>query len=321
MITVLAGGIGAAKFLEGLVAVKLPEEITVIANTGDDAQFHGLHVSPDMDTVLYTLAGVVNRETGWGIADDTFHALQALERLGEETWFRLGDQDIATHLFRTKRLREGATLSAVSGELCQRFGVGCRILPMSDAPAPTRLRTSAGWLSFQEYFVKLRQQPDVLEVDLSAAARCQPAPGVIETITKSSGIILAPSNPIISIGPILAVPGVCDALRNTPAPAVAISPIVGGKALKGPADRMMQSLGFGSSAAAVAELYRDFVDVFVIDEQDAVLEAEVRSKGMKAIVTQTIMGSAEAKQNLARTVVKSLEDRHYSGGGGAGRAR
>jgi LPPG:FO 2-phospho-L-lactate transferase len=309
MITVLAGGIGAAKFLEGLIAVLPPEEITVVVNTGDDAQFHGLHVSPDMDTVLYTLAGVVNRETGWGIAGDTFHALEAMKRLGEETWFQLGDQDLATHLYRTRRRREGATLSTVSGELCQRFGVRCRILPMSDAPAPTRVRTAAGWLSFQEYFVKLRQEPEVFEVDLSSAVHCPAAPGVIESIAASSGVIVAPSNPIISIGPILAVPGLREALRKTPAPVAAISPIVGGRALKGPADRMMRSLGCGSSAADVAELYRDFVDVFVLDEQDVALRTEIENKGMKAIVTQTIMISAEAKQNLARTTIEYFKIR------------
>ncbi|MBI2818839.1 MAG: 2-phospho-L-lactate transferase [Acidobacteria bacterium] len=309
MITVLAGGIGAAKFLEGLVAVMPPEQITVIANTGDDAEIHGLHISPDMDTVLYTLAGVVNRESGWGIAGDTFHALGALARLKEETWFQLGDQDLTTHLYRTRRLREGARLSEVSSELCRRFVVRCRLIPMTNDPAATRLRTSAGELSFQEYFVKLRQEPEVLAVDLSAAECSKPAPGVIEAILDAQGVIIAPSNPIISIGPILAVPGILDALRNTPAPVAAISPIVGGKALKGPADRMMNSLGFGSSAAAVAELYRDFVDVFVLDEQDSALQAKVESKGMRALVTQTIMHSAEAKQNLALTISASLQDK------------
>jgi len=327
MITVLAGGIGAAKFLEGLAAVMPPEEITVIANTGDDAVFYGLRVSPDMDTVLYTLAGVVNRETGWGLAADTFHCLRAMERLGEATWFQLGDRDIATHLYRTRRLREGATLSEVTRELGDRFGVRCRILPrilpMSDDAAPTRLRTSAGWLSFQEYFVKLGQEPEVLEVDLSAAARSQPAPGVIEAILISNGVIVAPSNPIISIGPILSVPGIREALRKTPARVAAISPIVGGKALKGPADRMLASLGYGSSAAAVAELYRDFVDLFVLDQQDAALQSEVENKGMRAIVTQTIMDSAEAKRSLAATTLQALQEiRDQSAGrGGAGRAR
>ena len=307
MITVLAGGIGAAKFLEGLAAILPPEQFTVIVNTGDDAEFHGLHVSPDIDTIMYTLAGVVNRETGWGIGGDTFHALEALKKLGAETWFRLGDQDLATQLYRTRRLREGAPLGDVTSELCQRYGVRCRILPMSNDPAPTRLRTSAGELSFQEYFVKLRQQPEVLEVDLSAAEDSQPAPGVIEAIINAQGVIVAPSNPMISIGPILAVPGIRDALRNTPAPVAAISPIIGGKALKGPADRMMQSLGLGASAVSVAELYRDFLDVFVLDEQDAALQPEVERNGMKVIVTQTIMSSAHAKQSLARTMIEFIQ--------------
>jgi LPPG:FO 2-phospho-L-lactate transferase len=306
MITVLAGGIGAAKLLEGLTNVIPPEEITVIANTGDDDEFHGLHVSPDMDTLLYTLAGVVNRETGWGIAGDTAHALQALKGLGAETWFRLGDQDLATHLYRTRRLREGASLSVVAGELCERFGVCCRILPMTDNPAPTRLRTTTGNLSFQEYFVKLRQEPEVLEIDLSDAARAQPAPCVIESIMNASGLIVAPSNPSISIGPILAVPGIRQALRNTLAPVAAISPIVGGKALKGPADRMMRSLGLDSSAAAVAEIYSDFLDVFVLDEQDAALQSYIEGTGIRAVVTATVMSSDDAKRTLAKTVVESL---------------
>ena len=307
MITVLAGGIGAAKFLEGLAAILPPEQFTVIVNTGDDAEFHGLHVSPDIDTIMYTLAGVVNRETGWGIAGDTFQALEALRRLGAETWFQLGDQDLATHLHRTRRLRQGAPLGDVISELCQRYGVRCRILPMSNDPAPTRLRTSAGELSFQEYFVKLRQQPEVLEVDLSAAEDSQPAPGVIEAIINAQGVIVAPSNPMISIGPILAVPGISDALRNTPAPVAAISPIIGGKALKGPADRMLQSLGLGASAVSVAELYRDFLDVFVLDDQDTALQPEVERIGMKVIVTQTIMSSAHAKHSLARTMIEFIQ--------------
>jgi len=306
MITVLAGGIGAAKFLEGLVAMMPPEEVTVIANTGDDAEFHGLHVSPDMDTVMYTLAGWADRERGWGIRGDTFHCLVALAQLGEETWFQLGDRDLATHLYRTRRLRKGATLAEATLELCRAASLRCRIIPTSNSPAPTRLRTTAGMLSFQEYFVKLRQEPEVLEVDLSAAERAAPAPGVLESIREAAGVIVAPSNPLISIGPILAVPGVRESLRNTPVPVVAISPIIGGKALKGPADRMLASLGLGASAAAVAELYRDFADVFVLDQQDAHLQAEVESKGMKAIVAQTIMSTTETRQQLARTVLEAL---------------
>ncbi len=306
MITVLAGGVGAAKFLEGLVAVLPPERITVIANTGDDAELHGLHVSPDMDTVMYTLAGVVDRDRGWGISDDTFHCLRALERLGEETWFQLGDRDLATHLKRTLRLQQGATLAEVTEELCRALGVTCRILPMSNDPARTRLRTTAGNLAFQEYFVKLRQQPEVLEADFSEAAASQPAPGVLEAIHQAEGVIVAPSNPIISIGPILAVPGIRAALRETPAPVAAISPIVGGRALKGPADRMLASLGLGASATAVAELYRDFVGVFILDLEDQGLEEEVKRLPMKVVVTKTLMHSPEAKQLLARVALEAL---------------
>jgi LPPG:FO 2-phospho-L-lactate transferase len=306
MVTVLAGGIGAAKFLEGLAGVMPPEEITVIVNTGDDDAFHGLHISPDIDTVLYTLAGVVNRETGWGLAGETFHCLGALGRFAEDTWFQLGDRDLATHLFRTRRLREGASLSEVTLELAGAFRVHSKLLPMTDGPAMTMLETSAGRLPFQEYFVKLRQQPEVRAVDLTAAERSQPAPGVLDALMNSRGIIIAPSNPIISIGPILAVRGIRDALHNTPAPVAAISPIVGGKALKGPADRMLASLGYGASAAAVAGLYHDIADVLVLDQQDAALRAEVESQGMKAVVTQTVMTSNDVKQGLARTVLHCL---------------
>lgn len=306
MIVVLAGGVGAARFLEGLAAVMPPDEITVICNTGDDAEFHGLHVSPDIDTVLYTLAGMVDRERGWGIAGDTFGCLGSLAFLGKQTWFQLGDRDLATHLTRTERLRQGATLSEVTGEQCCALGVACRVLPMSDGCAWTRLRTTAGWLAFQEYFVKLRQEPEVLEVDLTAAAACQPAPGVLAAIQEAEGVIVAPSNPILSIEPILAVPKIREALRDTAAPVVAISPIIGGRALKGPADRILVSLGLRSSAAGVAELYRDFVDVFVLDREDASLREEVESRGMKVIVTQTVMSSAEARQELARIVLRTV---------------
>ena len=306
MIVVLAGGVGAAKFLEGLAAVLPPEQITVIANTGDDAEFHGLHVSPDIDTVLYTLAGIVDRERGWGIAGDTFHCLRALGSLGQETWFQLGDRDLATHLTRTTRLHQGATLSEATEELRRALGVACRILPMSDGCARTRLRTTAGLLAFQEYFVKLLQEPEVLEADFSEAAASRPAPGVVEAIMEAQGVIVAPSNPILSMGPILAVSGIREALRNTAAPVAAISPIVGGRALKGPADRILKSLGLGASAASVAELYRDFVDIFVLDLEDASLRDEVEGKGMQAVITQTVMSTPEARQDLARKVLEGL---------------
>ena len=306
MITVLAGGVGAAKFLEGLAGVVPPANITVIVNTGDDALIHGLQISPDIDTVLYTLAGLVDRERGWGVAGDTFHCLETLGRLGEPTWFQLGDRDLALHLQRTRRLREQATLSQVTGELCRAMQIGCRILPMADTPAGTRLRTPLGMLSFQDYFVKLRQEPEVLEVDLSEAAAAAPACGVVEAIREAEAVVLAPSNPLISIGPILAVPGVRQALRETTAPVAAISPIVAGRALKGPAGRMLNSLGLGASAASVAELYRDFLDLFVLDSQDASLQSEIEKKGMRVLVTGTVMTSTESRRQLARNVVQAI---------------
>lgn len=309
MITVLAGGVGAAKFLDGLRNVMPADDITVIVNTGDDAIFHGLHVSPDIDTVVYTLANLVDRERGWGVGGDTFECLAALRRLGSDaSWFNLGDRDLAMHLERTKRLGEGVSLSEITQELSKALGVGCRILPMSNDLAPTRLNTPLGLLPFQDYFVKLRQEPEVLTVDLSKAEAATPAPGVLDAIENAEVIILAPSNPFISIGPILAVKGVREALRKTKAPVAAISPIVGGKALKGPADKMLRSLGFNASAEAVANLYRDFVNIFVIDSEDAGLHSSIEALGMKVLVTQSIMNSDLARLKLAQAVLKASRE-------------
>ena len=307
MIVVLAGGIGAARFLDGLAAVMPPEQITVIVNTGDDDQFHGLHVSPDLDTVLYTLAGLVDPDRGWGISGDTYHCLDSLASLGKQTWFRLGDRDLATHLVRTERIRQGAPLSQVTEELRCALSVASRILPMSNNSARTRLRTTVGLLSFQEYFVKLRQEPEVLEADFSEAATARPAPSLLEAIAACDGVIVAPSNPILSIGPVLAVPGIRQALCDTQVPVAAVSPIVAGRALKGPTARILESLGLGASAAAVAELYKDFLDVFVLDQQDVALREEVERKGMAVVVTQTVMSSPEARQALARTLLQAME--------------
>ena len=290
----------------GLVGVVSPGRISIIVNTGDDARFHGLHVSPDMDTVMYWLAGVADFERGWGLAGDTFHCLQALARLGEETWFQLGDGDLATHLWRTQCLQQGATLSQVTEQLCRAYGVQCRLLPMSDMPAGTRLQTTAGPLAFQEYFIKLRQEPEVLEADFSEAVRAQPAPGVVEAILEAEAVIIAPSNPILSISPILAVPGIRGALQATAAPVAAISPIIAGRALKGPTDRILRSLGLGASAASVATLYRDFLNLFVLDVEDASLEDDVRKMGMEVVLAPTIMSTAEASRQLAQTVVEHL---------------
>ena len=265
-ITTLAGGVGAARFLEGLVQVVAQEDLTVISNTGDDEDFFGLRVSPDIDIVIYTLAAPINPETGWGLAGETFRALEALGRFGYETWFGLGDGDLATHVHRTKMLHEGATLSEATRSIAGAFGLRLRLLPVSDDRIRTMVETAAGeTLAFQEYFVKRHTQDEVRAVRFDGIERAQPAPGGIDAILGADLIAIAPSNPIVSIGPLLGVHGVRDALRATRARVVGVSPIVGGKTIKGPADRMMASLGMTPTAAGVAEAYRDFLDVLVID--------------------------------------------------------
>jgi LPPG:FO 2-phospho-L-lactate transferase len=305
VITVLAGGVGAAKFLRGLIDVVDPASVTVIGNTADDEAFLGLHVSPDLDTVVYTLADVVNPEQGWGRADETFHVLEQARRLGEEAWFLLGDKDIATHLLRTRLLREGRSLSEATGRLARAFGLRCRLLPMSDDRVRTIVATDAGELSFQEYFVRRRQQDEVRALRFDGAEGARPAPGVLEAIADADAVIVAPSNPLVSIGPILAVPGVRKALVETKAAVAAVSPIVGGQAIKGPADRMLASLGHDVNATGVARLYADFLDVLVLDRQDAALAPEVESLGVRAAVTDTIMRDAASRRALAEATLKA----------------
>ena len=303
----LAGGVGAARFLEGLAAVIPAEDITVIGNTGDDLEVHGLCVSPDLDTVTYTLAGVADPAQGWGIAGDTFECLDHLEKLGSETWFRLGDRDLATHVYRTSLLRGGLPLSDVTSRIGRSLGVRSRILPMSDDPVRTWLETDQGRLDFQTYFVKRQSRDQVNGVEFIGAESAQPAPGVAGEILTARAVIVAPSNPIISIGPILAVAGIRDALRETKASVAAISPIVAGRALKGPTARMMEGLGMEASAFAVAELYRDFVDFFVLDQQNAILSGRVEALGIKPVVTDTVMASAVVKKELARATLRAIE--------------
>jgi LPPG:FO 2-phospho-L-lactate transferase len=300
-VVVLCGGVGAARFLEGLVRVVDAETVTAIVNVADDAQFHSLHVSPDIDTVLYTLAGIVDPDQGWGVRADT-HVLQtALARLGRDTWFQLGDRDIATHIHRTALLREGVPLTEVTARLARSLGVRARILPSSDERQATMVRTDSGWLAFQEYFVHRRQQDTVREVRFDGAGT--PAPGVIEAIAAARVVLLAPSNPIVSIGPILALAGVRAELSHTPAPIVAISPIVGGEALKGPAAAMLASLGHEVSPVGVARLYADFLDAMVLDERDAALASHVESAGPRAVIAPTIMRDLPAKEHLARVAL------------------
>jgi LPPG:FO 2-phospho-L-lactate transferase len=306
-VVALAGGVGAARFLDGLVRVLAPERIFVIGNTADDAEIHGLHISPDLDTVTYTLAGLADPKRGWGIGGDSFRCLQALGRLGGETWFQLADCDLATHLHRTERLRQGAKLSDVTAEIAAALGVRSRIVPMSDDRVRTRICTPDGELEFQTYFVKHRARDKVLNIRYEGASEASPAPGVIETISGADAIILCPSNPFISIGPILAVPGIRDALRGNRNCVMAISPIVGGRALKGPAAHMMKSMHLRPDAAEVARLYADFAGNFVLDAVDREQASAVERLGMRAVVTDTVMRGLRQKKSLARVVARELE--------------
>jgi LPPG:FO 2-phospho-L-lactate transferase len=299
---VLCGGVGAARFLEGVVRVVDAETVTAIVNVADDAEFHSLHVSPDIDTVLYTLAGIVDPEHGWGVRGDTHVVQTALAELGDrDTWFQLGDRDLATHIHRTALLREGLTLTEITARLAGRLGVRARILPSSDERQATMVRTDTGWLAFQEYFVHRRQQDTVREIRFDGAGT--PTPGVIDAIDAARVVLLAPSNPIVSIGPILALADVRAALARTSAPIVAISPIVGGEALKGPAAAMLASLGHEVSPVGVARLYADFLDVMVLDQRDAALAPRVAAAGPRAVVAPTIMRDLNAKEQLARVAI------------------
>ena len=306
MIVALAGGVGAARFLDGLARIVPPEELFIIGNTGDDTEIYGLHISPDLDTVVYTLAGLANRVHGWGLQGDVFHCLDALRRLGAETWFQLGDRDLATHIYRTGQLRSGRKLSAVTAGIARSLGVRAVVKPMSDDPVRTIVQTAAGLLEFQTYFVRRRARDRVLGVNFRGAGRSRPAPGLLTAIRRASAIIVCPSNPIISIGPILAVPGIRHALEARKCPALAISPIVGGRALKGPAARMMRGMGMKVSALGVAELYRGLVDVFVLDRTDRELAPAVEALGMRAVVTNTIMSRTAQKKALARAAIRIL---------------
>ncbi|HLI43364.1 MAG TPA: 2-phospho-L-lactate transferase [Acidimicrobiales bacterium] len=308
-IAVLCGGVGAARFLSGLVRAVEPEAVTAVVNTGDDSVLHGLMICPDLDTVTYTLAGLANPETGWGLAGESWQAMDALERIGgaDRTWFRLGDRDLGTHLYRTGRLGEGASLSTVTAEIATAFGLRTRILPMSDDPVRTVLRRRGGEeLSFQEYFVKLRHAVVVDQVRFDGAERARPAPGVLEALDEAFVVVVAPSNPIVSIGPILALPGVADVLASRRRRVVAISPIVGGVALKGPADRLLVELGGESSAAGVARHLSKVAGTLVVDEVDAGLAPAVEEAGLRAVVAPTVMSSPEAARRLAGIVLEAV---------------
>ena len=311
MLTALAGGVGAARFLRGLVDVVPPSEVTAVVNTGDDDEFHGLWVSPDLDSVTYALADANNPETGWGLAGETFDTITALERYGEPTWFRLGDRDLATHLYRTKRMREGAPLHEVTADIARAWGLEVRLLPMTDDAVSTRItvREADGRvveLAMQEWFVRRQADPPVVSVAFAGADDAQPAPGVVEAIHAAETVLVCPSNPVISIGPILAVPGVRDALVGRRDRVVGVSPIIGGKPVRGPADLLMGPLGIEVSCVGVARAYRDFCSALVIDAADAAHAREIEALGVRAVVADTIMRDARVAAALARETLAAV---------------
>jgi LPPG:FO 2-phospho-L-lactate transferase len=305
VIVALAGGTGAAKLLRGLAAVAGPAALTVIGNTGDDLEWWGLHVSPDLDSATYALAGLLDRERGWGLRGDTFACREAAGRLGLPTWFRLGDRDLATHLARTGLLREGRPLSAVTARLAEALGVASRVLPMSDDPVRTALLGPEGWLTLEEYFVREGARPPVREVAYGGAEAARPAPGVLEAIAGAEAVVVCCSNPVTSIGPILAVPGVADALATTPAPVVAVSPLVGGAPVSGPAGRLLEARGLPVSPVSVAVLYHPWLDVLVIDRRDAGLATAVEAAGARAALADALMPDAAAEARLARATLQA----------------
>ena len=308
MITALAGGVGASKFLDGLSRVAPPEEISVIVNTGDDIEMFGLYIAPDLDIVTYTLAGAVNPETGWGLAGDTFNCLeQLLGYTQTERWFNLGDRDLAAHIFRAQLLRVGLPLSEIAERLRTALGVKSRVLPMTDTHTPTTIITAEGEMHFQEYLVKRRAQPKVTGIRFEYIESATPAPGIAEAVLNSDAIIICPSNPLISIGPILAVPGMRGLLERAEAPVAAISPVVGGASLKGPTDRMLTDLGMQVSAAQVARLYSDVADVFILDVQDEAAKPEIEDLGLKVCVTDTVMSGLEQKIKLAEFTLRAIK--------------
>ena len=307
-VAVLAGGVGAARLLTGMVRAVPPAEVTAIVNVGDDTVLHGLSISPDLDTVVYTVAGAIDPERGWGLRDESWQAMATLERYGGLTWFGLGDRDLGTHLYRTGRLASGATLSEVTGEIARAWGLELSVLPVSDDPVRTLLTLASGdqagtEVAFQDYFVRMQHSVAVSSVRISGAASAAPAPGVLAALASADAVVVAPSNPIVSIGPVMAVPGVLEAVTARRSSVVAVSPLVGGKALKGPADRLMRELGHEDSVVGVARLYAPYVGTLVIDVADAGLAREVEAEGLRCVVTDTIMRDPAAAADLCKVAL------------------
>jgi LPPG:FO 2-phospho-L-lactate transferase len=320
-VTALAGGTGAAKLLRGIVACIPARELTVIGNTGDDTEIWGLHVSPDLDTVMYALGGRLDTTRGWGLRDETFRCLDAVGRLGGDTWFQLGDRDLATHLIRTRGLRDGRPLSQVTEALACSLDLTARILPMSDDPVRTRVRTPAGWLGFQEFFVRERAKVEVLEVDYVGAPEATPGPGVVEAIGVADVVVVCPSNPVTSVGPILAVPGIVAALSDRHGPTVAVSPIVAGAAVSGPAGELLRARGLPVSPLGIARAYAPWLHILLVDASDAHLTADLRDHGVTAVVAHIMMSDAAAEIALARAVLSAAARTPRDGDPTAGTAR
>lgn len=303
MITVLTGGTGGAKFVDGLRQIVPPEELTIIVNTGDDHEWWGLYVSPDIDSIVYVLSGLLSSERGWGVRGDTFHCLQQMKEFGEETWFSVGDRDLATHLLRSKLLAQRRTLSEATAIISERLRVKQRILPMSDQRVETRIGTPIGELRFEEYFVKRWYQDPVESVRFAGASESEPAPAVVEAIASASAVLIAPSNPVTSIGPILAVPGIREALAKTNAPVVAVSPIIGTTAVSGPAANLMRAQGLEVSIAGVANAYQDFLDILVAHESDAAFAKSVRVGKVEIHCADIFMRTIDDRQRVASTAL------------------
>jgi LPPG:FO 2-phospho-L-lactate transferase len=302
-VVALAGGVGGAKLAQGLAGVMPAERLSIVVNTADDFDLWGLHISPDLDTVMYTLAGIANPVTGWGIVDDTHHTLAGLAAYGVDPWFSLGDRDFATHILRTRRLRQGDRLTDVTADLAAALAVPVRLLPMTDDPVATLIHSRGQVLDFQEYFVARRQQDEVDAVAFSGIEDARPTGETLDAIASASVIVFCPSNPVVSVGPILDLPGIRDAIGASNAIRIAVSPIVGGKALKGPADRMLASLGHESSALGVARMYQGLIDTFVIDDLDRELAEPICALGLDVQVTNTVMGGQEDRQRLAGEIL------------------
>jgi LPPG:FO 2-phospho-L-lactate transferase len=310
-VAVLCGGVGAARLLAGMVRTVPPGDVTAVVNVGDDTELHGLAISPDLDTVVYTVAGAIDPDRGWGLRDESWQAMATLERYGGESWFSLGDRDLGTHLYRTQRLADGAPLSAVSGEIARAWGLELTVLPASDDRLRTMLTLadSGDEVAFQHYFVRMHHEVAVSSVRVDGAGTARPAPGVLDAVAGADTVVIAPSNPVVSIGPLLAVDELRTAVQRRRDQVVAVSPLVGGRALKGPADRLMRELGHGDSVADVARLYAEVAGTLVIDEADATHADDVRTEGLRCAVTDTIMRDPDAASSLCRTVLDAAHRR------------